>query len=35
MGPIDKEVMHIGETPGKSHYCFIFARRILRNRISV
>lgn len=28
MGPINKEVMHIGETPGKFHYCFIFARRI-------
>jgi len=28
MGPINKEVMHIGETPGKSHDCFIFARRI-------
>ena len=28
MGPINKEVMHIGETPGKSHYRSIFARRI-------
>jgi len=35
MGPINKEVMHIGETPGKSHYCFIFARRILRTPIKV
>ena len=24
MGPINKEVMHIGETPGKSHVLFHF-----------
>jgi hypothetical protein len=35
MGPNNKEVMHIGETPGKSHDCFIFARRILRTQIKV
>jgi hypothetical protein len=35
MGPINKEVMHTGETLGKSHDCFIFARRILRTWIKV
>jgi len=35
MGPYNKEVMRIGETPGKSHYCFIFVRRILRTQIKV
>jgi hypothetical protein len=35
MGPINKEVMHIGETPGKAHDCFIFARRISRALIKV
>lgn len=30
MGPTNKEVMLIGETLGKAHYCFNFARRILR-----